>query len=149
MIATPDEQRTYLAELEYTPHPHTKILTEEEQADCREEIDYAVSMHGYEYVWGYETPADKAKDLIRNAPGMIADGLSRLASNPTVIAMNEKAKAMNARLCEEEAMRAQQADEQRGRDAYARNTRRKPPFGGGGLGGLGGGINLDFGDDHL
>lgn len=147
MIVSPDEQRTYLAEMEYTPHPRTQILAEEEQADCREEIDYLIAMHGPEYVWGMETAMEKARGLIVVVPGRIAEGLSNLASNPTIIAMNEKAKAMNARLCEEEECRARQMRAEHD-NQEPRRKRHKPPGGFGG-GGLGGGINLDFGDDRL
>lgn len=143
MIATPEEQAYYLSELNHVPGPHTRILTPDEQADCRDEIDYLIDIHGPEYIWGRETAMDKTKGMIRDTPGRIIDGLNRLASNPTIISMNEKAQAMNARLCEEEAKKAQQVPE---KPASTRNTRRKPPFGGGGLGG---GINLDFGNDHL
>jgi len=145
MLATPEEQAYYLSELNHIPSPHTRILTPEEQSDARDEIDYLIDMHGPAYVWGEETAMEKARGIIVVVPSRIAEGLANLASNPTVVAMNEKAKAMNARLCDEEAMRARQMQEKSG-DAYSRRTRRKPPLGGGGLGG---GINLDFGDDHL
>jgi len=146
MIATPEEQVYYLSELNHIPSPHTRILTPEEQADCREEIDYLIAIHGPEYIWGKETAMDKTKSLLRDVPGKIASGIERFASNPTIIAMNEKARKMNARLCEEEEERSRQMQDQMGRKAYARESRRKPPFGGGGLGR---GVGLDFGRDHL
>lgn len=146
MIATPEEQAYYLSELNHTPSPHTRILTPDEQADCREEIDYLIDMHGPEYIWGKETAMDKTKSLLRDVPGRIAGGIERIASNPTIIAMNERARKMNTRLCKEEEERSCHMQEQMGRRAYARESRRKPPFGGGGLGG---GVGLDFGGDRL
>lgn len=120
------------------------IATPEEQAHYREEIDYAISMHGHEYVWGRETVADKTKGILLDAPGKIADGLNRIANNPTIIAMNEKAKAMNARMCEEEAKRSVPPNDRDG--GRKRRNWQQSSYGGGGLGG---GIDLDFGNDHL
>ena len=74
------------------------ILTPEEQLEYREEIDYAIETHGYEYVWGKETAMDKTKGLLRDAPGKIMDGINKIVTNPTVIAINEKLAAHNAKL---------------------------------------------------
>lgn len=113
------------------------ILSPEEQAEYREEIDYLIETRGYEYVWGKETVMDKTKGLLRNAPAKIADGLQRIASNPTIIAMNEKAKQMNANLCEQEAQRGNP------RQASAKNSRRSPrPL-------QPAAFEIDFDNDHL
>ena len=74
------------------------ILTPEEQTEYREEIDYLIETNGYEYVWGKETAMDKTKGLLRNAPGKVIDGLTKIVTNPTVIAINEKLAAHNAKL---------------------------------------------------
>jgi hypothetical protein len=79
------------------------ILTPEEQIEYREEIDYQIETRSYEYVWGRETAMDKTKGLLRDAPGQIIGGLQKIASNPTVISINEKLAAHNAKLCEMEA----------------------------------------------
>jgi hypothetical protein len=74
------------------------ILTPEEQLEYREEIDYLIETRGYEYIWGKETAIDKTKGLLRDAPGKIIDGLNKIATNPTVISINEKLAAHNAKL---------------------------------------------------
>jgi hypothetical protein len=79
------------------------ILTPEEQKEYREEIDYQIETRGHEYIWGNETAMDKTKGLLRDAPGQIIGGLQKIASNPTVIQINEKLAAHNARLCEQDA----------------------------------------------
>jgi hypothetical protein len=79
------------------------ILTPEEQLEAREEIDYAIETHGYEYIWGKETAMDKTKGLLKDAPGKIVEGIRKVASNPTLIDINNKLAAHNAKLCEQEA----------------------------------------------
>ena len=74
------------------------ILTPEEQLEYREEMDYLIETRGYEYIWGKETVMDKTKGLLRDAPGKIIDGLNKIATNPTVISINEKLAAHNAKL---------------------------------------------------
>jgi hypothetical protein len=74
------------------------ILTPEEQIEYREEIDYAIETHGYEYVWGKETGMDKLRGFSRDAPGKVISGLTKIVTNPTVIAINEKLAAHNAKL---------------------------------------------------
>jgi hypothetical protein len=100
------------------------ILTPEEQADAREEIDYLISVHGYEYVWGAETFASRVGGILRDAPARIAGGLQKIGSNPTVIEMNEKLKAHNAHLCEQEAQRDQMSVF-RGSNGTTRKSRGK------------------------
>ena len=81
------------------------ILTPEEQTEYREEIDYAIETHGYEYVWGKETAMDKTKGLLRDAPDKIMDGINKIVANPTVIAINEKLAAHNAKLNAEDSQK--------------------------------------------
>lgn len=123
------------------------ILTPEEQTEYREEIDYLIETRGFEYVWGKETVMDKTKALLRDAPGKIADGIQKIASNPTIIAMNEKAKQMNANLCEQESKRdmimlsgGDAVHTHRERNPFHQQGKREvPDFQRG----------FDFGDDHL
>ena len=82
------------------------ILTPEEQTEYREEIDYAIETHGYEYVWGKETAMDKTKGLLRDAPDKIMDGINKIVANPTVIAINEKLAAHNAKLSAEDSQKS-------------------------------------------
>lgn len=79
------------------------ILTPEEQTEYREEIDHLIETRGYEYIWGKETAMDKTKGLIRDAPAKIAEGLQKIATNPTVISINEKLAAHAAKLDTAEA----------------------------------------------
>ena len=81
------------------------ILTPEEQTEAREEIDYAIETHGYEYVWGKETAMDKTKGLLRDAPGKIMDGINKIVTNPTVIQINDKLAAHNAKLNAEDSQK--------------------------------------------
>jgi hypothetical protein len=110
------------------------ILTPEEQTEYREEIDHAIETHGYEYVWGKETAMDKTKGLLRDAPGQIINGLQKLATNPTIISINEKLAAHNAKLCEQDAK--QRKEQPRNRKNPPRASKPLP-------------TGLDFGNDHL
>lgn len=69
------------------------ILTAEEQAEYREEIDYLIEIHGYEYVWGYDTPKEKIVNFIKGAPGKIVAGAESTASNPTLHKINDALKS--------------------------------------------------------
>lgn len=110
------------------------ILTPEEQTEYREEIDYAIETRGYEYIWGRETAMDKTRGLLRDAPGQIIGGLQKIASNPTVIEINEKLAAHNAKLCEQDANQRKEQPLDRIKPRRASN----PPQN-----------IIDFGNDHL
>lgn len=114
------------------------ILTPEEQTEYREEIDYAIETRGYEYVWGRETAMDKTRALMRDAPGQIFAGLQKFATNPTVISINEKLAAHNAKLCEQDA-------KQRNEQPRPQGKKRRPPNGNPPQPQNG----FDFGNDHL
>ena len=79
------------------------ILTPEEQTEYREEIDYLIETHGYEYVWGKETTMDKVRAFSRDAPGNVIDSVTRFANNPTVIDINNKLAAHAAKINAQEA----------------------------------------------
>jgi len=123
------------------------ILTPEEQIEYREEIDYAIETHGYEYVWGKETTMDKTKGLLRNAPGKILDSINKIVTNPTVIDINEKLKAHSQRINAQDSEHDFVNDY---KNPAPMNTRRTPqrkqpsvknknPLD----------KEFDFGDDHL
>jgi hypothetical protein len=120
------------------------VLTEPEQGAYREEIDYLIQTHGYEYVWGQETAMDKTKGLLREAPATIIGGLQKLASNPTVIGINEKLKAHAQKINAQDAERGQSEPlMQPRRNQKQGKHRHQPPEPSWRKG-----FNLD-GDDHL
>lgn len=98
------------------------ILTPEEQLEYREEIDYAIETHGYEYIWGNETTIDKLRGLSRDAPGKIIDAVNRFVTNPTVININEKLKAHAEKI---NAQEAEQRMEQRNDTAHTKPRRNQ------------------------
>ena len=113
------------------------ILTPEEQKDAREEIDYLVETHGYEYVWGRETAMDKTKGLLRDAPGKIMSGLQKIGSNPTIIELNERVKKFSEDIDRNEAQqRNARTQAPRPRQNRAANDVRESK-------------TFYFGDDHL
>ena len=103
------------------------ILTPDEQRNLIEEMDYQIDLEEG------KKPEERKFS--------VWDSMKHIASNPTLIALNEKAKQMNARLCEQEAQAAARMERERyeptrqRRQQITREPRRAFAF--------------NFDDDHL
>ena len=125
------------------------ILTPEEQIEYREEIDYAIETHGYEYVWGKETTMDKIRAFSRDAPGKLLGNINKVVTNPTIIEINEKLKAHAEKINTQEAEQRNDQPLMQPRRNQQRRNKQPPRRHSDSLGGDDFRKGLNFDDDHL